>query len=60
MDFDNVEWPDVVEGVAELEPPPTLAIRESRSCRKFGSGVPRTAELEDALTTSFREVVMRA
>ena len=58
MDFENVEWSDVVEGVAE--PLPSLDIRESCSCRKLGSGVPRTTELEDALTTSFKEVVMRA
>jgi hypothetical protein len=58
MDFENVERSDVIEGVAE--PPPSLVIRESCSCRKLGSGVPRTTELEDALTTSFKEVVMRA
>ena len=58
MGFENVEWSDVVEGVAE--PPPSLVIPESCSCRKLGSGVPRTAELEDALTTSFKDVVMRA
>jgi hypothetical protein len=58
MDFENMEWSDVTEGVAE--PLPSLVIRESCSCRKLGSGVPRTAELEDALTTSFKEVVMRA
>jgi hypothetical protein len=60
MDFENVdvEWSDEVESVAERLP--SLVIRESCSCRKLGSGVPRTAELEDALTTSFKEVVMRA
>ena len=58
MDFENVERPDVVEGEAELLP--SLVIRESCSCRKLGSGVPRTVELEDALTTSFKEVVMMA
>lgn len=58
MDFENVERSDAVEGVAE--PLPSLAIRESCSCRKLGSGVPRTTKLEDALTTSFKEVVMRA
>jgi hypothetical protein len=56
--FENVEWPDVVEGAAE--PLPSLVIRESCSCRKLGSGVPRTVVLEDALTTSFKEVVMMA
>ena len=60
MDFENldVEWSDAVEGVAE--PRPSLVIRESCSCRKLGSGVPRTTELEDALMMSFKEVVMRA
>ena len=58
MDFENVECSDVVEG--EAEQLSSLAIWESCSCKKLGSGVPRTAELEDALTTSFKEVVMRA
>lgn len=58
INFENVDRSDVVEG--EAEPFPSLAIRESCSCRKLGSGVPRTDELEDALTTSFKEVVMMA
>ncbi len=58
IDIENVEWPEAVEGVAE--PLPSVGIRESCSCRKFGSGVPRTDEREDALTTSLKEVVMRA
>jgi hypothetical protein len=58
LNFENVERSDVVEG--EAEPLPSLAIRESCSCRKLGSGVPRTNEFEDALTTSFKEVVMMA
>jgi hypothetical protein len=45
---------DAAEGL------PSGVIRESCSCRKLGSGVPRTTERVDALTTSFNEVVMRA
>lgn len=56
-DFENVELTEAVEDVEHL---PSSVIRESCSCRKLGSGVPRTTERVDALTTSFKEVVMRA
>jgi hypothetical protein len=58
MDIENV---DLWEGVGDVaEYLPSLVIRESCSCRKLGSGVPRTTERVDALTTSFKEVVIRA
>jgi len=49
---------EVVEGVGDTLP--RLVIRESRSSRKLGSGVPRSSEQEDALMTSFKEIVMIA
>jgi hypothetical protein len=58
MDIENVELSEEVEDVAGHLP--SLVIRESCSCRKLGSGVPRTTEREDALTTSFKEVVIMA
>lgn len=58
MDFENVELTEAAGDVAEHLP--SSVIRESCSCRKLGSGVPRTTERVDALTTSFKEVVMRA
>lgn len=55
----NIELVEVVDGAGD-DNPPWSAIRESCSCRKFGSGVPRSSEREDALTTSFKEVVIIA
>jgi hypothetical protein len=56
-----IENVDLSEGVGDgAEYLPSLVIRESCSCRKLGSGVPRTTERVDALTTSFKEVVIRA
>jgi hypothetical protein len=53
-----VELSEIVEcGVVH---PPSSVIRESCSSRKLGSGVPRSCEREDALTTSFNDVVMIA
>jgi hypothetical protein len=54
----NVDLLRVVEGVGDNLP--RSVIRESCSSRKFGSGVPRSSKWEDALTTSFKEVVIRA
>jgi hypothetical protein len=47
----------MVEGLQCL---PSLGIRESCSSRKLGAGVPRSSAREEARTTSFKEVVMRA
>lgn len=54
----NVDLFEVVEGVVDHLP--SLVIRESCSSRKLGAGVPWSSEREDALMTSFKEVVMRA
>ena len=54
----NEELFEVVEGVGDNRP--RSVIRESRRARKLGSGVPRSSEREDALMTSFKEVVIMA
>jgi hypothetical protein len=54
----NEELLEAVEGVGDNLS--RSAIRESCSSRKLGSGVPRSSKREEALTTSFKEVVMMA